>query len=179
MPKSEKEEGQVTRLTNSIEVETYGLPLIFWGYFLVSIIIVSGMLLVGHKVIRKMLVSQNGLDQFLGIISLLTVLSIPTFGLGMLFYSKKIKVTNDGFLISHCLFGVRVFGQKLPQGELIVEHFLSSPNVAKTSRNLDLKKYENRGHYLLKLKLDDKEKVLDRHTNKADLLGLRELLLSV
>ena len=176
MPKSEKEEGQVKISEDSIEVESYGLPLIFWGYFLVSIIIVSGMLLVGHEVIRKMLISDNGLDKFLGVISLFTVLSIPSFGLGLLFYSKKIKRIKEQIIVTHSLFGIPVYKKEFARGELRVEHFLSSPNVAKRGQNFDLKRYENRGHFLLILRTDKGDVTLDRHTNKADLIGLMELL---
>ena len=45
-----------------------------------------------------------------------------------------------------------MFKSHYPFGELVVEHFLSSPNVAKRGQNLDLKRYENRGHFLLKLR---------------------------
>ena len=50
--------------------------------------------------------------------------------------------------MEHYLFGIKVSKKELLIKELKVEHFLSSPNVAKINNSQDSRAFENRGHFI-------------------------------
>ena len=181
MPKSEKEANQISIKKNNYTITSYSLPYIFWIYFLIGMIVISAMSLPAIPIIKKLLLSSNYLDQVMGGITAATLISLPLTGLCFLFYKKAISIKNGSNIIylKHRFFGFSLIQKTYSITKLDVEHFLSSPNVAKINKNEKTKSFENRGHFLLSATLENGKKVtLDRHTNKADLVGLENLILS-
>ena len=91
--------------------------------------------------------------------------------------SFQIKKGSNTLIIKHHFFGIKFTNKIQNIQQINVEHFLSSPNMAKINTNDKTKSFENRGHFILYAILDDNSQVkLDRHTNKVDLIGLMNLI---
>jgi hypothetical protein len=78
------------------------------------------------------------------------------------------------------VFGITVFSEKLlvESGDsLIVESFLSSPNVARMKSTEESAGFQNKGYFVLWLVSKDGNRIqVDRHSRKADLEKLKLLL---
>jgi hypothetical protein len=57
-----------------------------------------------------------------------------------------------------------------------VDHFMDSPNMAKIYNKTELKQFENRGYFELHAKSNGKNLLIDRHSRKADLVKIKDLL---
>lgn len=181
MPKSEKEANQISSKNGICRISSYSLPFIFWIYFAIGFVVISAMSLPAIPILKKLLLATNVIDQLMGLLTALTLTLLPISGLCFLFYRKSIsiKIGENTLFLEHYLFGVKVSKRELLLKELEVKHFLSSPNMAKINNSQDSRAFENRGHFLLLARLQNgKEVTLDRHTNKADLIGLEKLILS-
>ena len=178
MPKSEKESTQVFQEKDELRLVSYPLPLIFWGYFFILSIIILSMAITVSTFISKLLGSEDIINKLLGIITLITLLGIPLIALCFLFYKKEFTVSkaNKVLRIKHSVFWITIKRENIPNPDLHVSHYLSSPNMAALKNDSDKKPFQNRGHFVLSTKHQGKTKVIDRHTNKADLNGLKTLI---
>ena len=136
------------------------------------------MVITVSTLISKLLGSEDIVNQLLGIITLISLLGIPLVALCFLFYKKEFIVSNkDKILhINHSIFRIIIKRERIPNPDLYVSHYLSSPNMAAINNDSDKKAFRNRGHFILAAKYKSKIKVIDRHTNKADLNGLKKLI---
>ena len=133
MPKSEKEANQISSKNGIYKISSYSLPFIFWIYFTIGLVVISAMTLPTIPILKKLLLATNTIDQLMGIVTASTLASLPISGLCFLFYRKSIsiKIGKNIIFMEHYLFGIKVSKKELLIKELKVEHFLSSPNVAK------------------------------------------------
>ena len=163
-----------------IILSSYGLPLMFWGYFLVLITLELAMYFSVQTIAVKLMNSDEFFDKLIAWGCLLTMASIPLFCLCMLFFQKKITREETKIIISWNIFGVqlrrKVIDYHEATDELRVSHLLESANMAKIKKDPKTRAFENQGHYILTLNKDGKEIFLDRHTRKQDLLKLSALI---
>tara|TARA_X000000950_G_C13901312_1_gene655039 strand:+ start:1067 stop:1618 length:552 start_codon:yes stop_codon:yes gene_type:complete len=178
MPKSEKESTQVFQEKDNLKLVSYPLPLIFWGYFLILSIIILSMAITVSTFISKLLGSEDIINKLLGVITLVSLLGIPLIALCFLFYKKEFTLSKkDKILcIKHYVFRIVIKKEIIQDPELYVSHYLSSPNMAALDNDSERKAFQNRGHFILTAKHKSEMKVIDRHTNKADLNGLKKLI---
>ena len=179
MPKNKKEITQVEYKTQTTKIKTYPLPSVFWLYFLIVCIITFTMLQVSLPLISKLLNSEDTIDTIIAMLTILALAIIPLAGLIFLFYKKEIIIfrSKESIQIKSCVFSVPFHSKKIDIKALEIKHFLSSPNMAKIQDSPSTKAFENRGHFLLEA-IDKKgnKYLIDRHTNKADLVGLKNLI---
>lgn len=183
-PVSEEETDRVDIDKNSenktITIKTYGLPLIFWGYLLTIIILIIIMTLATRGPLLKLYYTNDILNQIIALGAAATLFLIPTICLFFYFYEKVIIKSKTSLSVIHKVFWVPV--RKLTfilksNDAFAVEHFMDSPNVAKMQSSAQMKGFENKGYFQMFLITSDDQRVfLDRHSRKADLVKMKELL---
>lgn len=179
-PIAEDETDFIDKKDGTLTLKTYGLPYIFWLYALCSLAVVFFMFLAIKEPVLKLVELGDETDATLGY-SLLTFLgSLPVFIFAFFFYEKRITRDVNIIGIEHRVFGIKVFSEKFileTDDQLVIEPFLSSPNVARMKGGEESTGFQNKGYYVLWLKTKDKQRIqLDRHSRKADLEKLKVLL---
>lgn len=171
---------------SQITLKTYGLPMIFWGYLAAVMSVLFMMWLASRAVIAKLLsYNEDPTLLFLGHLVQWTLILAPLILLAFFFYEKVLIKKNNKLVIIHKIFFLPIMRKtyELSSHDSIhVNHFMASPNMAKlrASQGLtdeSLKHFENKGYFELCIKTDKKPSIsIDRHSRKADLLKMKELL---
>lgn len=161
-------------------IKTYGLPYIFWFYASCSIAVVFFMFLAIKAPVLKLIALGDETDGTLGY-SLLTFIGLlPVMILAFFFYEKRITSFKNELGMEHRVFGIKVFSEKFLRennDELVVEPFLSSPNMARMKATSESAGFQNKGYFVLWFKSSDGKKILiDRHSRKVDLEKLKNLI---
>lgn len=179
-PASEQEVDRIDQNTDSITLKTYGLPMIFWGYLAAFLVVIFAMVLAIKGPLMTMMTSEDAINQKLAYLVLATLFLLPFCALMAFFYEKWLHKSGDKLTIIHRVFFLPVLkkGYDLDtETPFVVEHFMDSPNVAKLEKNPDMRAFENQGHFLLHAHLKDHKFIqIDRHSRKADLEKISELL---
>lgn len=160
-------------------LKTYGLPMIFWGYLAAALIVVAMMWLASRAVIAKLLSYEDPSLIALGYLVQWTLILIPIVLLGFFFYEKHIKKSGNALTLIYKIFFIPVWSKKITLDDsaaLHVDHFMDSPNIAKIHNKAELRGFENKGYFELHAKSSGRSILIDRHTRKADLLKMKELL---
>jgi len=179
MPKSEKEANQISTKNNTCIINSYSLPYIFWIYFLIGLIVITAMSMPALPILKKLFIATAAIDRLMGYLTAGVLFAIPFSGLCFLFYKKSILLDpkEKTTTLTNSLFGLKIRSRKYDFLTFEVRHFLTSPNMAKIKKETNTRSFENRGHYILVGYLkNNKEVMIDRHTNKADLVGLKSLI---
>lgn len=180
-PVSTEEADFVVKKDETLTLKTYGLPYIFWIYALCIIAVIFFMFLAIKDPVLKLVSLGDETDATLGY-SLLTFVGLmPVFILSFFFYEKRIVRKGNELSLQHKVLGITVFSEKFlieQSDELVIEPFLSSPNMARMSGKEDSIGFQNKGYFILFLKNGDKKIQLDRHSRKVDLEKLKELILN-
>jgi hypothetical protein len=179
-PVSEEETDFVIKKDSTLTLKTYGLPYIFWFYAFCSVTVVFFMFLAVKEPVLKLIELGDDTDALLGY-SLLTFIGlIPVLILSFFFYEKRIIKGKNILKLVHKVFGITVFSEKFAMEdgeELVVEAFLSSPNVARINSREDNVGFQNKGYFILWLKSKNGKRVqIDRHSRKVDLDKMKGLL---
>lgn len=182
------EEGDRAEQKNgALILRTYGLPMIFWGYFLAAASVVFLMWLASRDIIKKLISYDDPSLYILGHLVQWFLILSPFIALCFFFYEKVITKKEKTLSITYRLFFIPFFKknyQLQSTDSIEVNHFLASPNMAKLRRQqgIDnaeaLKHFETKGYFELDL-IDKNGKRInfDRHSRKADLIKLREILI--
>lgn len=179
-PVSTEETDFIDLKEESITLKSYGLPYIFWIYAVCALAVVFFMFLAVKEPVLKLASLGDETDVMLGY-SLLTFIGlIPVFVFGFFFYEKRIKKTKDQLSMQYRIFGIKVFSETFqcdPQDPFHIDAFLDSPNIAKMKGNEESVGFQNKGYFTLKLKTAQGKMIqIDRHSRKADLVKLQNLL---
>ena len=179
-PVSLEEKDFVVVKDQTITLKTYGLPYLFWGYATAAIMVILFMFLAIKAPVLKLIMLGDGTDSMLGY-SLLTFIGVlPVLILSVFFYEKRLIKTKRCISIEYRLFGMKIFSESFTtaeDGAFLVNPYLSSPNQARIQGGEDSANFQNKGYFTLKLKTDSGKMILiDRHSRKADLIKLEELL---
>lgn len=181
-PVAEDEIDFVSRKEDTLTLKTYGLPYIFWIYALCVLAVIFFMFLAIKEPILKLVALGDETDALLGYALLTFIGLLPVFLLGFFFYEKRITKSKDILGLEHRIFGIKIFSEKFlleSDDHLVIESFLSSPNVARMKGDEEGIGFQNKGYFVLWLKNNDGSKILiDRHSRKIDLEKLRMLLLN-
>lgn len=168
-----------THKNKTIILKTYGLPMVFWSYLAASLIVIASMWLASRSTIEKLLSYQDPTLVFLGLLVKLTLLSTPIVLLGFFFYEKQIHKSQTTLKLIYKVFFITFARKtiKLDSTDAFqVDHFMDSPNVAKIHNTEELKQFENKGYFELHARSNGKNIFVDRHSRKADLLKIKNLL---
>lgn len=179
-PVGEDETDFVLTKNNELTLKTYGLPYIFWFYALCSVAVIFFMFLAIKEPVLKLVKLGDETDSMLGYSLLSFVGLLPVFILAFFFYEKRIIKKGPEIRLIHKVFGVTVFSEKFileEKDSFSIESFLSSPNVARMKADEGTQGFQNKGYFILWLKSKDGKRIqVDRHSRKADLEKMKNLL---
>ena len=178
-PVSREESDFVLEEDKVLTLKTYGLPYIFWIYALCIVSVIAFMFLAIQAPILKLIELGDSTDATLGF-SLLGIIGLmPLMVFGFFFYEKRLIRQGNDLRVEHRIFGVKVLSSiyaLVSSDQLSVEPFLSSPNIARIKNEEESTGFQNKGYFVLWLKVGDKKVQLDRHSRKVDLEKLKVLL---
>lgn len=168
-------------------LKTYGLPMIFWGYLAAALAVILIMWLASRAVILKLLSYQEDPTLlFLGHLVQWTLILTPIVLLGFFFYEKVLTKKGKDLSLTYKIFFIPLWKKNFKldtEAAFEVKHFMDSPNMAKLRAQQGLggdeamKHFENKGYFELRIVTDKKSSVhIDRHSRKADLVKLKDLL---
>ena len=181
-PVAEDEVDFYVKENETLTLKTYGLPYIFWFYALCSIAVIFFMFMAVKEPVLKLIQLGDETDATLGYSLLSFIGLLPVFILGFFFYEKRIVKHKNELSLIHKVFGITVFSEKFlieESDSLVVESFLSSPNVARMKGDGESLGFQNKGYFILWLKTKDGKRIqIDRHSRKADLDKLKNLLIN-
>lgn len=164
----------------TITLKTYGLPYIFWGYAAAILIIIAFMFLAIKAPVLKLINLGDDTDALLGYTLLSFIGFLPVLLFSFFFYEKRILKREKTLIMEYRLWGMKFFSETFIPDETkpySIEPFLSSPNVARMNGGEEMKGFQNKGYFILWLNTQDGKRIsLDRHSRKADLIKLEELL---
>ncbi len=179
-PVSLEEEDFAQNKSDGLTLKSYGLPYIFWIYAAASIAVILFMFLAVKDPVLKLIALGDETDSTLGYTLLSLIGLLPVFILSFFFYEKRIVASVKKITLEYRLFGIKFFSKTFTytaEDPFSVAPFLSSPNLARLAAKEESKNFENKGYYVLWVTLDDGKKILiDRHSRKADLLKLKDLI---
>jgi hypothetical protein len=163
----------------TIVLKTYGLPMVFWSYLAASLIVIGTMWLASKSAIHKLLTYQDASLQVLAYLVQFTLILTPVILLGFFFYEKELRKTGLELKLVYKVFFIPFYFKKIILDSIdafSVDHFMDSPNMAKIHNVSELKHFENKGYFELHAMSGGKSILIDRHSRKADLLKIKELL---
>ncbi|MGZ3787268.1 MAG: hypothetical protein ACXVLQ_02025 [Bacteriovorax sp.] len=163
----------------TIVLKTYGLPMIFWGYLAASLIVLASMWLASKSALEKLLSYPDPSLKALGLLVEGTLVLTPVILLGFFFYEKQIQKSGKNLKLIYKVFFIPIFSKHISldtEDSFQVDHFMDSPNLAKIHNKEELKAFENKGYFELHAMSNGKGLFIDRHSRKADLLKIKDLL---
>lgn len=179
-PVSVEETDFVIKKDNTLTLKSYGLPYIFWIYAFCSVLVVFFMFLAVKAPVLKLIELGDETDATLGCALLSFIGLTPVLIFSFFFYEKRIIKAGEFIAMEYRLFGIKVFSEKFlleSSDHLIIESFLSSPNVARMNESPESAAFQNKGYFTLFIETSEGKKIiLDRHSRKADLEKLKNLL---
>ncbi|MBT3982830.1 MAG: hypothetical protein HOE90_15835 [Bacteriovoracaceae bacterium] len=182
MPISKEETDFVTIGDKGLDitVKSYGLPAIFWAYKL-GIVGVMMMLFLAIKSPLETLFSNGEIIDIILVVSVYAVFIVCFLTLfSMFFYYKKIHRKNQMLTVSHHLFGIKIKQNSFQlnsENPFSVDHYLTSPNMARIGKNHQMSGFENKGYFeLFAYDQSGTTLVIDRSNRKSDLHSLCQLL---
>ncbi len=160
-------------------LKSYGLPYIFWIYAVCIIAVVGLMFFAIREPVLKLVSLGDETDALLGY-SLLSMIALsPLVILAFFFYEKRIIRLGNQLSIEHRIFGLKMMSENheiQSAQDLLIEPYLDSPNVARMNRTPENTGFQNKGYFVLYLRKGDKKITIDRHSRKADLEKLKNLI---
>jgi hypothetical protein len=179
-PVSLEEKDFVEIKDQTITLKTYGLPYLFWGYATAAIMVILIMFLAVKAPVLKLISLGDETDEMLGFGLLVFIGILPIFILSLFFYEKRIVKNNKAISLEYRFFGIKVLSRIfVPAAEetFVINPYLSSPNRARIEGGDESTGFQNKGYFTLRLNtLDGRNVLIDRHSRKADLIKLAELL---
>ncbi|OUR97756.1 hypothetical protein A9Q84_06030 [Halobacteriovorax marinus] len=183
-PVSEEETDRIDFIESSagkaIVVKSYGLPLIFWGYLTAILVVMGFMFLAVNTPIQKLLATGDPINVALSIAVLFVLIGLPLTLVCLYFYEKSIVKQGSELSLVHKVFWIAVWKKKIvlkDSHSIELNHFMDSPNVAKMKSDSTMKGFENKGYYELYATNNQDDRIfIDRHSRKADMVKLRDLL---
>jgi hypothetical protein len=138
------------------------------------------MLLAIKDPVLKLIELGDSTDSMLGYGLLTFIGLLPFLILSVFFYEKRLIKTKRSISIEYRFFGLKIFSENFTaaiDGAFLVNPYLSSPNQARIQGGEDSANFQNKGYFTLKLKTENGKVILiDRHSRKADLVKLEDLL---
>ncbi len=177
------EEGFVELKDDYLTLKTYGLPYLFWGYAFAILTVILFMFFAIKTPLMKLASLGDETDALMAYSLLSFIIVLPIILFSFFFFEKTISKRPGRLSLEYRLFGLKFFSEVFHPAEsnpYSVEPFLESPNLARMKGGEDSLGFQNKGYHILWLKTADGRRInIDRHSRKADLIKLQELLLLI
>ncbi len=163
----------------TIILKTYGLPMVFWGYLSASFAVLGAMWLASRASLKKLFLYEDPTLWALAYLVKYSLILTPIILLGFFFFEKELRKSGTELKLVYKVFFIPFYSKKIildSSDAFSVDHFMDSPNMAKIYNKTELKQFENRGYFELHAKSNGKNLLIDRHSRKADLVKIKDLL---
>jgi len=163
----------------AIVLKTYGLPMVFWSYLAGCFIVFFAMWLASRATLEKLLAYEDPTLNALGYLVYATLILSPLVLLGFFFYEKFMVKSGKNLKLIYRVFFIPFYTKTIALDEkdaFFVEHFMDSPNMAKIYNKDELRGFENKGYFELRASSNGQKVLVDRHTRKADLVKIKDIL---
>lgn len=179
---NESEQISINPETKTVILRSYGLPWIFWGYLAAILVVMFAMYLAIRDPLIKLKMSEDLINVRLAYLVEWTLYLTPVVLIGFFLYEKILTKTSKQIKITHKAFFIPLYSYKIDlqsNDDLVIEHFLESPNVAKMQNRPELRGFENKGYFELRAIVGNKKKLIDRHSRRQDLVKIKDILSKV
>lgn len=170
----------LTSGNKEVALRTYGLPYIFWGYAAASLSIVFFLWLAVQDSLTKLYSMGDPIDQLLVRSLQAFIVFLPVSSLAFFFYEKKIARNGSQLKIIQKLFWIPYFVRTYSlrkEDPFEILHYIDAPNMARIKSGPESVGFQNKGYFTLWAHLENGKKVmLDRHSRRIDLVGIKTLL---
>jgi len=168
---------------DALQVRSYGLPMVFWGYLLAIFSVLFFMILAIKDPLIKAYQGEDVINRYLSMIVGTLLLVSPVLLLSLYFYEKEVIKRKESLTLKHKVFFLPILSKKVNitgPDSIYIEHFLDSPNIAASRQDPNLKGFENRGYHKLMVKDSGSGKsyLIDRNSRRGEMRKLMELLQS-
>lgn len=165
LPKNESEKEYIIKKQDSLIIKSYGLPKIFWVYFLSFLILYIPLISLSWSILTDFKKYYFYITLFLQIF----LLFIPLGVLCFFYYEKIIILKKTQLQIKDKVFFFSRNTYKKIDG-FILKRFLDSPNLARIN-NSD-QSFQNKGYFILEGFYNNESFFIDRSSQAHDLLAL-------
>lgn len=160
-----------------VEIKSYGLPMVFWGYLAGILFMLAIMILAIKGPIDAILQGDDEINRLIAYAVIALFIGIPISLLFMLFYEKCISRRGSLYKITHKVFWLPYWGKSFEVDQFLIEHMEGSPNIAKLEDRPEMKGFQNRGYFnLFAIDKNQKRILIDRSSQKKTLEQIKELL---
>lgn len=177
-PVSEDETDYYQETNQEITIKSYGLPHIFWFYYLGIMIVMTLLAVAIWKPLIKLFSYPDILSQFLAISLLILIVFLPIVLLSFFFYEKVLIKKDNNLIMKYKIFGfsfkTRILN--LTDGKVELNHFLDSPNMARIKGDNQMRGFQNKGYFEIFYISANQKVLVDRSSRKIDLEKLKTLL---
>lgn len=178
--KEEKDFYHFDQNKDEVTLKSYGLPYIFWIYGFISGIVIFFMVRGVMPTLIKLIESEDQINRGIGYSFIGFLIFFALSLLCFYFYQKVITYQRKSstLTISHRVLGVTFYKKTISKENIVFEvsHFLDSANMARIHGGEDMRGFKNKGYFVLKTQNGDKEILIDRSSNQADLIKIQNLL---
>lgn len=161
-----------------ITLRSYGLPPIFWLYLLGILTMFTLISAGAYGPLSKLLSYQDFLSQLIGYALVAFLVLLPLVTLSFYFYEKRISRQKNNLVVTHRVFFLPLKSKtySLDEYKISIEQYIDSPNMARLQGGKEMRGFQNKGYFQLLLKSNAETIILDRHSRKADLIKIAQLL---
>lgn len=177
-PVSTEEKDYYLKDNDRIEIKSYGLPIIFWFYYLAVMVVMLFLFIAVWEPLMKLLSYPDVFSQLIAYSLLILIFAIPIILLSFFFYEKTITRHNQKIIIRYKLFGY-CFKERsldLTDGQVRLNHFLDSPNMARIKGDNQMRGFQNKGYFEIFYISANQKVLIDRSSRKIDLEKMLKLL---
>lgn len=162
----------------TLTLRSYGLPMVFWLYFLAFLTVLFFMVLAIKDPLIQVLRGEDTLNRWIGIALSIFMSLGPLIILGFYFYEKEIKKQKKVITITHKVFSIPFIKKSyiIDNDSIRIDHFIDGPNVAALEKKKGMEGFENRGYFKLMAKQEGRDFLIDRNGRRGDMRKLKELL---
>jgi hypothetical protein len=179
-PNSLEEENNVQTIGTKLILRTYGLPGIFWVYLLASLSVILVMFLLIKSPLDKLMATAETLNTFLAYLVYFTLIAVPLGLMAFFFFQKTIIKEGNSIELLYKIFFLPLWRKKFIVGSVepfFIRQLMDSPNMARLNPKTEMQQYMNKGYFELWGRQENGQIfLLDRHSRKADLVYLVQLL---
>jgi hypothetical protein len=179
---NEQDHVEVVPHEQKLVLRSYGLPSLFWIYFLLGILLVIfPMIFLARPLLQRLIMGEDSLNIFIGQLTALTLIMVPVGLLVFFFYEKNlIRMGPTLITIRHKVFFVPVWKKSYQLNSNLpfeITQFKGTPNMARETNDPTMGGYMNKGYFQLwGFDVTGKKFLIDRCNQKRDLEKLIELL---
>lgn len=163
-----------------LTLKTYGLPYLFWGYAAAVLMVILFMFLAVRAPVLKLVAVGDQIDALLGYGLLSMIALMPVIILSFFFFEKRIVKKARQLNLEYRVFGLKLMTRIFVPHETspyTVGPYLTSPNLARIKGGEEAAGFQNKGYFVLWVNTQDGKRIqVDRHSRKADMVKLEELL---